>query len=85
MSNNKEFKIYNSDQEFIKTLSSNFQQVLKLSAMSYAEISHQINMPIGTVKSRLNRARNKILANRKLRIETLALVELSQNKNSNHQ
>lgn len=48
----------------LRGLSSSHIQILTTEAFSYKELSEKLNIPIGTVRSRLNRARLAIAKNR---------------------
>ena len=60
------FAVLPSDGVFVKTLTGEVQNLLVLrdEGYNYEAIAAQTNMPVGTVKSKLNRARIKILAMR---------------------
>lgn len=65
-----DFKLLPTDAAFIEMLPQRMQRVLALSDRSYADIAAEIGCPLGTIKSRLNRARSRVL---KLREEAAAI------------
>ncbi len=62
---NPEFKLLETDVPHIGTMSSDFIAVLAAADRTdskYEAIAAELNIPVGTVKSRLNRARKKLIA-----------------------
>lgn len=57
------FKLNETDSALIEKLPANHQEMLRARG-SYAEIGAALNLPSGTVRSRLNRARAALVAMR---------------------
>jgi hypothetical protein len=62
----RRFVIFESDEPLIAVLSPDHQNVLRLTG-SYAEMVGQLQVPLGTLRSRLHRARAALVALRQKR------------------
>jgi DNA-directed RNA polymerase specialized sigma24 family protein len=58
------FVIFESDEPLLAALQPNYQDILRLTG-SYIEMAQQLQVPPGTVRSRLHRARAALVAMRK--------------------